>query len=238
MEKKSFIMILITIIFFGLAVHVLAAEEIITNETILTMVKAGLGEELIISKIKTSKNQFDVSMDGILKLKNESVSETIIKAMIEASKPKVSTPPEPSGIAGMILSNLYLKKGEKMLAIPPIIAEAAHSHKKSFIPYYFGPHDVWHFIRGEKSVVRTNDKKLLFYTKMNPSGFLLVKLTYQKAKDIRFVISTGGIYRETIPIEFKESKEGFFELFPKVDLSQGEYAFVARERFYDFGIDE
>jgi hypothetical protein len=49
MEKKSFIMILITIIFFGLAVHVLAAEEIITNETILTMVKAGLGEELIIT---------------------------------------------------------------------------------------------------------------------------------------------------------------------------------------------
>ena len=237
MEKKSFILIVITI-FFVLAVHVFAAEEIITNETILTMVKAGLGEELIISKIKTSQNQFDVSTDAILKLKNEGVSEIIIKAMIEASRPKGSTPLQGEDVGGMILSNLYLKRGEQLLPIPPIIAEAAHSRKKSFIPYYFGPHDVWHFIRGEKSVVRTNDKKPLFYTKMNPSGFLLVKLTYQKAKDIRFVISTGGIYRETIPIEFKESKEGFFELFPKVDLSQGEYAFVARERFYDFGIDE
>jgi hypothetical protein len=154
------------------------AEEIITNETIVTLVKAGLGEELIISKIKTSQTQFDVSTDGILKLKSEGVNEKIIKTMIEASSPKAPTPSEPSGIAGLTISNLYLKKDEKMLPIPPIIAEAAHSRKKSFIPYYFGPHDVWHFIRGEKSVVRTNDKKPLFYTKMNPSGFLLVKLTY------------------------------------------------------------
>jgi hypothetical protein len=238
MEKKSFIMILITIIFFGLAVHVLAAEEIITNETILTMVKAGLGEELIISKIKTSKNQFDVSMDGILKLKNEGVNENIIKAMLEASKPKVSTPPEPSGIAGMIISNLYLKKAEKLLAIPPIIAETAVSSKRHFIPYYFGPHDIWHFIRGEKSIVRTNEKNPLFCTKMNPSGFVLVKLTYQKAKDIRFVISTGSVYKETIPIEFKESQEGLFEIFSKVDLLPGEYAFLSRERFHDFGVDQ
>jgi hypothetical protein len=46
------------------------------------MVQSGLETEVIISKIKTSQNQFDLSVDGILKLKNEGISEEIIKAMI------------------------------------------------------------------------------------------------------------------------------------------------------------
>lgn len=49
------------------------------------MVKAGLGDELVITKIKTSQNQFDVSTKNILKLKNEGVGDNIIKAMLEAS---------------------------------------------------------------------------------------------------------------------------------------------------------
>lgn len=237
MERKGFVLI-VTTIFLVLAVHVLAAEEILTNETIVTMVKAGLGEELIISKIQTSQNQFDVSTDSILKLKAEGVNEKTIKAMVEASKPKTSTVPEPSGIISMTISNVYLKTAEKMIPVPPVIAQISVSKKKAFIPYYFGAHDVWHFIRGEKSVVRTNDKNPPFYTKMNPSGFILVKLTYQKSNDIRFAVSTGGIYKATIPVEFKESSEGLFELLSKVDLSPGEYAFVSGGRFYDFGVDE
>jgi hypothetical protein len=67
------------------------AEEILTNETVLSMMKAGLGEELVISKIKNSRNKFDVSVDGILKLKKEGTSEGIIKTMIESSGTAEST---------------------------------------------------------------------------------------------------------------------------------------------------
>ena len=49
----------------------LATAETITNDTIVTMVKAGLGEELISSKIKTSQNTFDVSTESIIKLKKK-----------------------------------------------------------------------------------------------------------------------------------------------------------------------
>lgn len=82
---KSFkIMVLLVSVFFALTFK-LAVAETITNETIVTMVKAGLGEELISSKIKTSQNQFDVSTESILKLKKEGVSEKIIKTMLDAS---------------------------------------------------------------------------------------------------------------------------------------------------------
>ena len=63
----------------------LSAAEVLTNDSVLTMVKAGLGQELILSKIKASPCAFDLSTGGILKLKGEGVDEKIIQAMLEAS---------------------------------------------------------------------------------------------------------------------------------------------------------
>ena len=82
---KPFKVMAVLISIFFVINFKLAVAETITNETILTMVEAGLGEELINSKIKTSQNQFDVSTEGILKLKKEGESEKIIKTMIEVS---------------------------------------------------------------------------------------------------------------------------------------------------------
>ena len=64
-----------------------AASEVLTNDAIVTMVKAGLGEEVIVGKVKISQNQFDLSTQALLDLKGQGVSEAIIKAMIEASAP-------------------------------------------------------------------------------------------------------------------------------------------------------
>ena len=74
---------------FVLAPHVSAAE-VLTNDSIITMVKAGFGEEVIISKIKVSQNQFDLSTQALVTLKAQGVSEAIIKTMVDASAP---TPP-------------------------------------------------------------------------------------------------------------------------------------------------
>lgn len=76
---------------FSIPAFNLATAETITNDTIVTMVKAGLGEELISSKIKTSQNTFDVSTESIIKLKKEGVSENIIKTMLDVST-KSGTP--------------------------------------------------------------------------------------------------------------------------------------------------
>lgn len=82
---KSFRVFILLIFGIFAMTSKLAATEIITNETIITMVKAGLGEELIISKTQASQIQFDVSTESILTLKKEGVSEKIIKTMLEAS---------------------------------------------------------------------------------------------------------------------------------------------------------
>jgi len=37
------------------------AAEVLTNDSVISMVKAGLGEELVLSKIRSSPAQYDLS---------------------------------------------------------------------------------------------------------------------------------------------------------------------------------
>lgn len=253
-----------------LVVARLAMAEVLTNETVVTMVKAGLGEELILSKLKASQTQFDVSTDSILKLKREGVSDKIIQTMIETAgkqaspapappaapapapvapapaTPAVVTPMVPSAMPFVLgpgpiafpnSSSLFVKSGDRVAEVPPVAAQVQHSVAKHFIPFYFGPGDNWFFLRGPKSAVRIPDRQPMFYTKQNPSSFYLVQLTYQAEKDIRYVVATGTVFKNTVPITINRRPDESFELSPKSVLAPGEYAFVSSYTFYDFGIE-
>lgn len=247
---KSFMAFILLVFGILLMTFKSMATEIIANETIVTMVKAGLGEELIISKIQASQSQFDVSTETILKLKKEGVSERIIKAMLDApmkaniSDDKASPGIEPMaaflGLPSITKSiepfSMYVKHSNKVQEMLRSFPEYAHSMKKHTIPFYFGPGDTWRYIRGEKSIIRVSGK-CVFYTKENPQTFVLVKLDYQKAKNIRFAVETGGLYKNTIPFKFQEKPGSFFEMSPAKELEKGEYAFIQTMGFYDFGIE-
>lgn len=56
-----------------------------TNDTVITMATAGLGEDIIVSKIHTSKTNFNVSTDELIRLKQAKVSDEVIKTMVLAS---------------------------------------------------------------------------------------------------------------------------------------------------------
>jgi hypothetical protein len=58
--------------------------EVITNEDVVKMVKAKLGDAIIISTIKSSNCNFDTSVSGMVKLKEAAVSDAVILAMRDA----------------------------------------------------------------------------------------------------------------------------------------------------------
>jgi hypothetical protein len=60
-------------------------EEILTNETIVALSKAGLSPAIIVNKIQTSRTNFDVSITELLRLKHENVSNDVMNAMIQVS---------------------------------------------------------------------------------------------------------------------------------------------------------
>jgi hypothetical protein len=66
--------------------------EIMTNDEVISLVKAGLSSSIIINKIRTSKSNFDVSTDALIKLKKAGVSDDVLTAMQEAKSGKTFTP--------------------------------------------------------------------------------------------------------------------------------------------------
>jgi len=108
-----------------------ASAETLNNATIVTLVKAGLGDEAVIAKIKATPGQFDLSTDQIIALKQQGVPSGVIAAMLAtasataAPAASIDSPdwrvPHPAGI--------YLLKGEgaaaAMARIDPTTANQA-----------------------------------------------------------------------------------------------------------------
>lgn len=66
------------------AVPMGASAETMTNATVVTLVKAGLGDEAVIAKIRVTPNQFDLSTDQIIALKQQGVPSPVIAAMLDS----------------------------------------------------------------------------------------------------------------------------------------------------------
>jgi hypothetical protein len=80
----SFLMIL------SLTMTLAAQTETLTNTKVIEMAKAGLGDEVVLSKIKNTECKFDVSADGLIELKKGGVSDAVIALMMEKSDQKNS----------------------------------------------------------------------------------------------------------------------------------------------------
>jgi hypothetical protein len=59
--------------------------EVLTNEKVVTMVKAGLPSGIIVNKIHASKTNFNSSTDEFIRLQQAHLPSDVINAMVEAS---------------------------------------------------------------------------------------------------------------------------------------------------------
>lgn len=73
------------------------AEDAVTNESVVDMVRAGLSEDVILTSIDTSKNTaFDVSPKGLIQLADSKVSKRIIQHIQTASGKRSEPAPKKS----------------------------------------------------------------------------------------------------------------------------------------------
>ncbi len=90
-------LLILTIVFQFCVAFVTAQDKtnntVLTNESVIELIKAGLSESIILTKIKNSKTEFDTSSSALVKLKESGLSDNIIMAMIEA-KPKTNNSTE------------------------------------------------------------------------------------------------------------------------------------------------
>lgn len=63
------------------------AEKALNNDDVISLVKVGLDDSMIISKIKSAKaTNFDTSTDGLVALKTAKVSNAVVEAMMKRTK--------------------------------------------------------------------------------------------------------------------------------------------------------
>ena len=70
-------------------------SEALTNDDIITLVKAGLPSAVIVAKISSSSTDFDTSVDALLALSAESIPPDVLTAMAEAGKQAPAPSPSP-----------------------------------------------------------------------------------------------------------------------------------------------
>lgn len=84
--KKAFLICALLISLIETA----AGAETLNNESILTLVRAGVGEDAIVAKIKSTSGQYQTSVQDLVRLKKANVPNRVITAMIDISAIKPS----------------------------------------------------------------------------------------------------------------------------------------------------
>jgi len=87
------------------------AAELLDNDAVIRLTKAGLTVEIVLLKIEQSDARFDVSTDALIALKSAGVSDAVIKAMMmkaQAPPPRAAAPAEAAGTTNSSCVNLSL----------------------------------------------------------------------------------------------------------------------------------
>ena len=91
MRKASFacLLLLLCPVLFAPS---LSAQETLTNDSVIKLLKAGLSEELIVTTINSSPGNYDTSVNSLIALKKAGAGDKVVSAMILKASGATSAP--------------------------------------------------------------------------------------------------------------------------------------------------
>jgi hypothetical protein len=229
------------------------AAETLNNDSVLALLAAGLGDEVVIAKIKTSPSSFELTTDQVIALKQKGISGPVLAAMISASAAptamamSVDSPdpmvPHPSG--------MYLAGAEKMTRIESTTTRQARTSGMFgyLLTSGLSGMRVKAAINGPKARVATSETLPVFFfyfdqaaqglgatggAVTSPNEFSLTRFETKPDKREAVVgsVSIGGAksgLRDKDQREFRAEQiaPGVYKVVPTVALVPGEYGFVS-----------
>lgn len=99
------------------------APEVLTNDSVISMSAANVNKDLLLAKINTTRNTFDVTVDGLVSLVQGKVNQDVIKSMISAvANPKLGPPPPktPEVLANDAVIKMVVSKMPKAVIVAKI----------------------------------------------------------------------------------------------------------------------
>ena len=239
-----------------------SAQETLTNQSVMDMLKAGLSERVVIAKIRSSPTSFDTSTDALIALKKNGVSEKVIEAMMSptaaaAPAPSPSAPagsvamaPPPAASYAPARPTVYQIVGGKEVELMASGGEVQRNRMR-----YARSTEL--VIAGNKSKLRIAERQPVFVVTSEPGEIPLVRLDPGKSdRNLKIgsgshvpyagSTSTRGLRSEDlIDVSAERDSRGFYRIKPRAPLAPGEYGFVsvrggspnAASMIYDFGVD-
>lgn len=198
-----------------------AQSKAVTNEDIAGMAKLGLGDTVILAKIKSSPSAFDTGAEALVRLKQAGVSDAVLSAMVEADGQSEAMQNQAAEELAAI--SLVADGSRTPLTASPVQFES--SSRKDWIPVGNFKAEYFIFVGGRHADNKTSDVRPVFLSKVPPSKVRLVWLGQHKRREDRFVVFSGNRSDREIPLE-SQQKGNVFEFRPARDLAVGEYAFL------------
>lgn len=246
---------LFTILFLSFITTLSAQQgEVLTNQTIIQLHSAGLGEDVLTAKINSSTCAFDLSTEGLIALKKAAVPDAVITAMLAKGTPPliapaVTTYPKTSGIyyydstlkeyANLEPSVLTNEKsgglGESLKRSVTGLFNAklrASLSGKQAAQIFHTVAPSFLFVFDSTATGFANSNTYLG-SAQSPNEFFLVKFTVSK-KSREVVVGKENNLKSDIGIDddvkisftAKKLRKGVYEVTTTTPLRQGEYCFM------------
>jgi hypothetical protein len=238
-----------TILFvLALFLVVCTAQVVLTNDAVLKMAKAGLGEEIILSTIKSQTGNYSTTPDDLIALKGAGVSDKVIAAMIEKASSSASAP-APAAAAGNPLAAApkpaapgpvnevgvyYLKNDAWVDLAPEVVNFKTGGVLKTVGTVGIVKGDVNGHVNGDHSKTALKSPvTLLVYVSEGVAitEYQLLRLRDSKnAREFRTVTGgvmhvSGGATRDLVPFESKKTAPRTYEIVLP-NLGSGEYGLL------------
>lgn len=110
-------------------------EEVLTNDTIIQMVRGGLPESVVVAKIRSTQTRFDLRAEALLALKKAGVPNKVLEAMLAPATQTTSAssiqPPSPpsspadtSAAPAQVAAPPSIQFPPGMVVVPPAVLGA------------------------------------------------------------------------------------------------------------------
>lgn len=258
MIRALLILVLVVAVGLSLPGATSLAQEVLTNDSVIQMIKAGLPEAVVIAKIKSTATKFDLKTDSLVNLKKAGVSDKVLEAMVAAGSGSAPTtgampaPPAPAVAAGALKNTdvIYQLVGGKYVEM-----FATSANLETNMAFFQSKSEV--VLEGKRAQYRTTDKQPVFLSTYSSTDAPLVRLKPgDDHNDRNLKIGSGafmpfggtqkmGVRNEDkIPVTIERDPRGFYKVTPSAALPPGEYGFILATGFgagsgkiYDFGVD-
>lgn len=192
-----------------------ASKETLTNTSIITLHQAGIGKELIITKIQASICAFELNTEKLVQLKKTGIPDEVIEAMLtkgmERGKGSLEAKHQESRTLGELASGIYYEEGtQKFIELEPAVFSQTKqgSGILTSITYGLAKTKTKSVLSGEKANCQIKQGKPTFYfvfekgarnslggeptwfaTASSPNEFVLIKLAITTSKKSREVVT-------------------------------------------------